>query len=369
MSSPLVNSPSRGIDIAHVHFDLGNMGRIKAPPVCIDAALKQEAMSTEELAKFSFPLEANAKQSLSTTSPEPHHAPSVVSSSSSTASRESALSDIEGNNKMFSTPRLERRQSSQINMKVTSQKTSRNGRQTQRWHTDPDSKRVYRMVAGCVPIVEGGGVLFVSASRKAEWIIPKGGWENDEALEEGAIRECFEEAGVLGVLGPRLKNIDYETRKAKKRRLEFEEKTKVCADKVPVESCSEGDGAVCTERHQKPVACNEQSQILPDHVSTKKRGLPPPKPNQSDETSSVASDSSLSHTHVRLSLFVLYVSEVKDSWPESGRKRKVVDIDEAIRMCESRPEFLAALKEVKERNLHHLPENERGGGTGTTSER
>lgn len=368
MSSPLVNSPSREMDSAHhVQVQLRNIGKNKAPPVCIDAVLKQEAMSTEELAKLSFPLEANGKQSLCTASPaESHHEPSVVSSSSSTASRESALSDIEGTNKVFSTPRLERRQSSQINMKVTSQKISRNGRQTQRWHTDPDSKRVYRMVAGCVPIVEGGRVLFVSASRKAEWIIPKGGWENDEALEEGAIRECFEEAGVLGVLGPRLKHIDYETRKAKKRRLEFEEKTKVCTDKVPVGSGSEEDGAVCTEKPKEPVACNEQSQILPDPVSTRKRGLPP-RSNPSDETSSVASDSSLSHTHVRLSLFVLYVSEVKDSWPESGRKRKVVDIDEAIRMCESRPEFLAALKEVKERNLHHLPEHERGGNTGAAA--
>ena len=86
--------------------------------------------------------------------------------------------------------------------------------------------------------------------------------------------------------------------------------------------------------------------------------IPKPKPQHHfDETSSVASDSSLSHTHVRLSMFVLYVSDVKSSWPESGRSRKVVDIDEAIRMCESRPEFAAALKEVKERNLHHLPEN------------
>jgi len=82
---------------------------------------------------------------------------------------------------------------------------------------------VYRMVTGCVPIVEGGRILLVSASRKSEWILPKGGWETDELMEESAIRECFEEAGVLGVLGPRLSEIEYETRKGKKRRLEFEE--------------------------------------------------------------------------------------------------------------------------------------------------
>ena len=83
-------------------------------------------------------------------------------------------------------------------------------------------------------------MLFVSSSRKNDWVLPKGGWENDEALEEGAIHECFEEAGVLGILGPQLREINYETRKAKKRRLEFEEKTKtttsstVNIDKVPI---------------------------------------------------------------------------------------------------------------------------------------
>ena len=63
----------------------------------------------------------------------------------------------------------------------------------------------------------------MSASRKAEWILPKGGWEKDEEMEESAIRECFEEAGVLGILGPKLNPVDYETRKAKKRRLEVQE--------------------------------------------------------------------------------------------------------------------------------------------------
>jgi hypothetical protein len=104
----------------------------------------------------------------------------------------------------------------------------------------------------------------------------------------------------------------------------------------------------------------EAVHISPSEESiTIRTPLTTSKMPQMDETSSVASDSSVSHTHIRLSLFVLYVSEVKSTWPESGRSRKVVDIDEAIKMCESRPEFLAALKEVKERNLHHLPEHEK----------
>jgi len=342
MASPLLQAPNRGIEVAaRVQVDFasmeGSIGRIKAPPICMHDTLKKEAMSTEELAKLSFPLEIPRKGALCT-EVDLHNFPSVVSSSSSTASRESALSDVEGSNKFLSTPvRLERKASSQINLKVTAQKTSRSGRQTQRWHTDASSQRVYRMVSGCVPIVEGGRVLFVSASRKPEWILPKGGWEKDEAIEESAIRECFEEAGVLGVLGPRLEDCDYETRKAKKRRLEFEEVEKK------------------TKLQKKPDAAIATSH---GSVEDTPRILKPTKISPTDETSSVASDASQSHTHIRLSLFVLYVSEVKSSWPESGRSRKVVDIDEAIKMCESRPEFLKALKEVKKRNLHHLPKHE-----------
>lgn len=359
MNSPIIGSPiDQEVGISTVQVDLGSMGgmgRIKAPPVCVDASLKLEAMSTEELAKFSFPLEMPKRKNVICTDVE--HEPSVVSSSSSTASRESALSDLDGKQILTTPLRLERRQSCQINLKVTNQKTSRSGRQTQRWHTDVSSQRVYRMVTGCVPIVEGGRVLFVSASRKPEWILPKGGWEKDEAMEESAIRECFEEAGVLGVLGPKLNDFDYETRKAKKRRLEFEEHQR--KSKISKSPSHAPRDVECTQDSLDAPRNGSfsLSSISPSDESVRIRSLP--RVQQVDETSSVASDSSLSHTHVRLSLFVLYVSDVKSTWPESGRSRKVVDIDEAIKMCESRPEFLAALKEVKKRNLHHLPEHEK----------
>jgi diphosphoinositol-polyphosphate diphosphatase len=210
------------------------------------------------------------------------------------------------------------------------------------------------MVTGCVPIVEGGRILFVSSRRKPEWILPKGGWEKDEQMEESAIRECFEEAGVLGVLGPRLKDFDYETRKAKKRRLEFEE----CQRKLKMKTSPTSSEKIPGNVSESKSELNREDVSVT--IEEKSRKIPKPiKLQISDETSSVASDSTLSHTHIRLSLYILYVSEVKSTWPESGRSRKVVDIDEAMKMCESRPEFLAALQEVKERNLHHLPENEK----------
>eukprot|EP00934_Nitzschia_sp_Nitz4_P001060 Nitzschia sp. Nitz4//scaffold170_size48074//22272//23366//NITZ4_007105-RA/size48074-processed-gene-0.20-mRNA-1//-1//CDS//3329538640//1060//frame0 len=338
---------------ARVQVDLGNMadllGRVKEAPVCVDETLKQEAMTTEDLSKLTFPLETPVNSFCSTEYHLNHHEPSVVSSSSSTASRESfTISDGEMmSQKIVSTPlRLERRQSEQINSKVTSITKSRNGRQSQRWFSDPHSHRMYRMVTGCVPIVKGGKVLFISSSRKPEWILPKGGWEQDEAMEESAIRETFEEGGVLGILGPRLGEIEYETRKAKKRRLEREELQR------RVKLFPEGSGSLASEKQ-------DDASTFADSTSTASVSEPQSTGPLKlfDETNSVTSESSSgAYTHVRMTLFPLYVSEVKSEWPECGRFRKAVDIDEAIRLCESRPELRAALKEVKDRNLHHLHE-------------
>jgi hypothetical protein len=82
-------------------------------------------------------------------------------------------------------------------------------------------------------------------------------------------------------------------------------------------------------------------------------------PKSCDETGSVASEASSTYSWVRMTLLPLYVSEVKDSWPESGRCRKAVSIDEALQVMQSRPEFYMALTEVKEKGLHLVKE----GGT------
>jgi hypothetical protein len=54
-------------------------------------------------------------------------------------------------------------------------------------------------------------------------------------------------------------------------------------------------------------------------------------------------------------LFPLYVSEVHDDWPECGRLRKAISIDEALAILSSRPEFACSLVEVKEKGLHLHP--------------
>jgi 8-oxo-dGTP pyrophosphatase MutT (NUDIX family) len=273
------------------------------------------------------------------------------------------------------------------NAKVSLMKTSRQGRSSQRWLVE--GGETVRLVTGCVPILRSGKILFISSSRQSEWILPKGGWEQDEAMEESAIRECFEEAGVLGTLGPPLKDVQYETRKSKKRRLEQEEiRSKRSKDDegaaAPLHASVGDDGSLASASAPllpppppPEYLCEVQVLPSPCHspaASTTSGATPTPtqhldwtrirwlaqqtapKMCSSDETASVASNVSSSttttHSQVRMTLFPLYVTDVHSDWPERGRLRTAVDIDQAIAMMDSRPEFRVVLQEVKARGLH-----------------
>lgn len=77
---------------------------------------------------------------------------------------------------------------------------SRIGRDHQRYGSDGA-----RLVAGTVPFrsVKAGGaeVMLVSSTKTpASWILPKGGWEDDETEPQAAMRETYEEAGVVGCI-------------------------------------------------------------------------------------------------------------------------------------------------------------------------
>lgn len=75
---------------------------------------------------------------------------------------------------------------------------ARTGRDRQRYHEGN------RLVVGAIPYQRIGNkvsVLLVKSRRHEEWCFPKGGWENDESAAEGALREAFEEGGVVGKLG------------------------------------------------------------------------------------------------------------------------------------------------------------------------
>ena len=54
-----------------------------------------------------------------------------------------------------------------------------------------------RLVAGVVPLSsDRTQVLLIQSSARKGWVLPKGGWENDETQQEAARREAWEEAGI-----------------------------------------------------------------------------------------------------------------------------------------------------------------------------
>ncbi|XP_068661273.1 nudix hydrolase 13, mitochondrial-like [Aristolochia californica] len=68
-----------------------------------------------------------------------------------------------------------------------------------------------RLVAGCIPYrlkhvedaaasEDGFEVLMVSSPNRDDLVFPKGGWENDESVQDAALREALEEAGIKGEL-------------------------------------------------------------------------------------------------------------------------------------------------------------------------
>jgi len=96
---------------------------------------------------------------------------------------------------------------------------ARQGRELQRYSASTGG----RVVVGCVPyrVRAGNGdgevveVLVISSQKKGPAggvLIPKGGWELDESMDEAARREAAEEAGVVGETGPALGRWCYRSR-------------------------------------------------------------------------------------------------------------------------------------------------------------
>ncbi|TKW01028.1 hypothetical protein SEVIR_8G150300v4 [Setaria viridis] len=91
---------------------------------------------------------------------------------------------------------------------TTTMVCARQGRLHQRY------EGCYRLVSGCIPYMlreEDGEsscqdvlgrlqVLMISTPKRGDLIFPKGGWEDDESIDEAACREAFEEAGVKGII-------------------------------------------------------------------------------------------------------------------------------------------------------------------------
>ncbi|KAG6779073.1 hypothetical protein POTOM_015440 [Populus tomentosa] len=59
---------------------------------------------------------------------------------------------------------------------------------------------------------DGLQVLVISSQKGKGMLFPKGGWESDETIKQGALRETYEEAGVKGVLEPQLGEWTFQSR-------------------------------------------------------------------------------------------------------------------------------------------------------------
>ncbi|KAJ9457705.1 Nudix hydrolase 21 [Diplonema papillatum] len=91
---------------------------------------------------------------------------------------------------------------------------ARRGREKQRYHADGR-----RLCAGGVVIRKTEGapqILLISSTYNDDWTLPKGGWETDETVEEAAMRETREEAGVDCQLGPSLGEFEVISSKGNK---------------------------------------------------------------------------------------------------------------------------------------------------------
>ncbi|XP_074269563.1 nudix hydrolase 18, mitochondrial-like [Silene latifolia] len=75
-----------------------------------------------------------------------------------------------------------------------------------------------RQVVGCIPyrlvnnLSSPIEVLMVSSQKGEAMLFPKGGWEKDESMQEAALRECLEEAGVIGTIQSKLGQWTYKSK-------------------------------------------------------------------------------------------------------------------------------------------------------------
>mmetsp|Transcript_11139 Transcript_11139/g.16215 ORF Transcript_11139/g.16215 Transcript_11139/m.16215 type:complete len:425 (-) Transcript_11139:63-1337(-) len=374
-----------------IGIPIGGLGRIKEKPFCKVPALRKENMSAKQLSDFCFKpeqilmknngfiLDGAANNEKSNTS-ESNTVQGEKGEESNTVVDNSTIQGNSLNNKGGdrgnSTVHLQ--EWALLKDSILQRTESRNGRDLQRFQTDHQTGHLLRLTTGTVPIMKNGSILLVSSSRKEGWILPKGGWESDESLEVSALRESYEEGGILGIMGQRLTEVTYETRKAKKRRLEMESIKKKYEIEIireggtsgsnPVQSQSSAislPSATSSTCHSEEGDTMHSSSHSKDHIQgnifplSTTRGAN----NLSGELvrddaaslGSIASDASAHCNHVRMLMLPLYVLEVREHWPESGRARKVVDIDTAIDIMAPRPEFQKVLIEVKQKGYHLNP--------------
>jgi 8-oxo-dGTP pyrophosphatase MutT (NUDIX family) len=205
---------------------------------------------------------------------------------------------------------LEREELSRSAHEMISQLNSaRESHDNQRWaHNPAMDGAVVRLVAGCIPILPDGRILMITSRTKdCSFLgLPKGGWELDESLEEGALRETFEEAGALGILGPPLPSF-----------LVVSGKNKTTPTKV--KDFHPRSSTVVSEEYA--------DETLLDHVNFCSLSTLVPLTPDLENLHTGPSDH---HSHTWMTFFPLYVTQIMKDWPESTRQRRAYPIQGTV---------------------------------------
>lgn len=173
---------------------IGGLGRIKEKPFCKVPALRKENMSAEQLSDFCFKPEeilmkndgcvldgaADNDRSNNSGSVQTEKVEETSSGGDNSNFREDVLNEKVGDT---GNSTVHPQEWEMLKDSILQRTESRNGRDLQRFQTDPQTGHVLRLTTGSVPIMKNGHIMLVSSSRKEEWILPKGGWESDESLE------------------------------------------------------------------------------------------------------------------------------------------------------------------------------------------
>jgi ADP-ribose pyrophosphatase YjhB (NUDIX family) len=220
----------------------------------------------------------------------------------------------------YETPQdVRERISRNASVRVTKLLTAREVRDNQRYAINPNNNdnnnnnSIVRLVSGCIPILSDGRILLIR-SRKEEktWSLPKGGWELDESVEEGAIRETFEEAGVTGILGPCILG-SFVVQSGKNKR-------KQTISSSMSSSTSTSSLSNTSNHDTKGVVLCDLNTLVPFTTASTI-----PKPSSDEEPSS--SSTIPSHTHTCMTFFPMYVQQILEVFPENSRRRRAFPID------------------------------------------
>jgi len=172
------------------------------------------------------------------------------------------------------------------------------------------------------------------------WVLPKGGWEDDEAVEAAARRETVEEAGVRGVVdGPPLGAFS------------FEGACKVQAARpVLVAAGNVADGGGSISAPPPPLLAAQSSTFEASASAGGTAGggggdaLPPPAAAAASAAAAAAAGTTLLPDDLAqptarrrrglAHMFVLRVQEELETWPEAAqRERRWVPLPEAPALC------------------------------------